>query len=91
MDSYEDFNTKIFLDLDLCILGTNNEKYRNYIRNIRKEYVFVPDKIYTKERIKILENFLNQEFIFKTERFQNLYEKMARKNIKYEIKSLSEN
>ncbi len=85
----EDYITKVFLDLDLLILGADDEKYRIYAENIRKEYSFVPDKIYVQERIKILENFLNQGYIFKTERFQKQFEKIARKNIKSEINSLS--
>ncbi len=84
----EEFNTKVFLDLDLLILGASNEIYRDYAENIRKEYSFVPDKVYVLERIKILESFLNQEFIFKTERFRKRYENTARKNIKSEIYSL---
>ncbi len=84
-DSNEDFDTKLFLDLDLLILGANNRLYRKYAENIRKEYSFVPDKIFNTERIKILEDFLNQEFTFRTERFRKRYENLARKNIKSEI------
>ncbi|KKN42319.1 hypothetical protein LCGC14_0714380 [marine sediment metagenome] len=88
-DSNEDFDTKLFLDLDLLILGANNRLYRKYAENIRKEYSFVPDKIFNTERIKILEDFLNQEFTFRTERFRKRYENIARKNIKSEINFLS--
>ncbi len=88
IDSNEDLSTRLFLDLDLLILGANDEIYRIYAENIRKEYSFVPEKIYILERIKILENFLNQEYLFKTERFRKQFEKIARKNIKSEISSL---
>ena len=84
----EGYDTKVFIDLDLLILGANDEIYRTYAENIRKEYSFVPEKIYFFERIKILENFLSQEHIFKTEKFQKQFEKKARKNIKSEINSL---
>ncbi len=89
IDSNEDFATKLFLDLDLLILGTNNKVYLKYAENIRKEYSFVPDEIYSKERLKILENFLNQEFIFRTDRFNKQYEMIAKQNIKSEILLLS--
>ncbi len=85
VDSNGDFDTKLFLDLDLLILGTNKEMYRIYAEKIRKEYSFVPDKIYGSGRIKILENFLSQEFIFRTETFRKIYEKIAKYNIKSEI------
>ena len=88
IDLNEDYDVKVFLDLDLLILGTNDELYRKYAENVRKEYSFVPDKIYVKERIKLLETFLNQEYIFKIERFRKQFEQMARKNIKSEINTL---
>jgi len=88
IDSNEDFDTKFFLDLDLLILGVNNKIYRKYAENIRKEYSYVPNKIYIIERIKILENFLDQGFIFRTERFRKRYEIIAKQNIKSEIKLL---
>ena len=88
IESDEDYYKKVFLDLDLLILGADDEIYRIYAESIRKEYSFVPEKIYVIERIKILENFLNQEYIFKTERFRKRYENTARKNIKSEICSL---
>lgn len=89
IDIEEDYDTQYFLDLDLLILGASAETYRNYAENVRKEYSFVPKKIYNEERIKILENFLNQDSLYRTERFQELYETQARKNLKSEIKSLS--
>jgi len=88
IDSNEDFDTKFFLDLDLLIFGVKKKKYRKYTENIRKEYSFMPDKIYKLERIKILERFLSQNIIFRTEEFRKRYEILARKNIKSEIKFL---
>ena len=88
-NSNEDFDTKLFLDLDLLILGANNEMYRKYAEKIRKEYSFVPHKIYNIERIRVLENFLSQEYTFRTKRVREIYEKMAKYNIKSETKFLS--
>ncbi len=83
----EDFDTKLFLDLDLSILGTDDETYKNYAKNIRKEYSFVPDEVYNNARAKILESFLKLEYIFKTENMRMLFEIQARVNIKSEIES----
>jgi predicted metal-dependent HD superfamily phosphohydrolase len=78
----------IFLDLDLLILGMEREQYVKYAKNIRKEYDFVPDDIYAKERKIILNQYLNSQFIFKTKNFRDLFEKQARNNIKFEIDNI---
>ena len=64
------------------------EQYINYAKNIRKEYEFVPDDIYNKERKKILNKYLKFQFIYKTRKFRDLYERQARTNIKFEIDNL---
>lgn len=87
----ENYDMKIFLDLDLLILGIEREQYIKYANNIRKEYNFVPDDIYNKERKKILIQYLNSQFIYKTKKFRDLYEKQARNNIKFEIDNLLSN
>ena len=84
----EDYDIKVFLDLDLLILGMKREEFVKYAKSIRKEYNFISDDIYNKERKKILNLYLNSQFIFKTKKFRNLFEKQARKNIKFEIDSL---
>ena len=83
------FDTLIFLDLDLLILGSQQEIYGKYAKNVRKEYSFVPKKVYTSKRIEILKSFLNQKYIFKTKTIRKLYEEKARINMEDEISSLS--
>ena len=83
------FDTIIFLDLDLLILGTQQEIYYKHAEKVRKEYSFVPKMGYTLKRVEILKNFLNQKYIYKTEKIWKLYEKKARTNIGDEIASLS--
>ena len=84
----ENYDMKVFLDLDLLILGMEREQYVKYANNIRKEYNFVPEDIYNKERKKILNQYLNSQFIYKTKKFRDLYEKQARNNIKFEIDNI---
>ena len=62
----ENYDFKVFLDLDLLILGMEKERYIKYAKNIRKEYVFVPDEVYFRERKKILNQFLNSHNIYMT-------------------------
>ena len=68
--------------------GARDDVYRLYATNIRKEYLHIPDNLYYAGRRKVLENYLEMEHIYKTEYFQDKYEKQSRLNIAAEIKSL---
>jgi predicted metal-dependent HD superfamily phosphohydrolase len=84
-----DDDGKIFLDLDLSILGANREIYQNYSRAIRREYAHVPNFLFRRGRKQILENFLKRETIYFTENLRERFEKPARLNLSNEIKELS--
>jgi predicted metal-dependent HD superfamily phosphohydrolase len=84
-----DFDGKLFLDLDLAILGQGETIYQNYSKAIRKEYSFVPWFLYKRSRRKILENFLQREIIYFTEEIRQDFETQARLNLANEIKTLS--
>lgn len=83
----EDINWLI--DFDLKILAKDWEDYKIYFEQIRKEYRIYPDFLYKPGRAKALKHFLENEFIFQTEEFRNLYEEKTRINIEKEIKLLS--
>lgn len=83
----EDINWLI--DFDLKILSKDWDNYKIYFEQIRKEYRIYPDFLYKPGRAKALKHFLENEFIFQTEEFRNLYEGKARANIEKEIKLLS--
>jgi predicted metal-dependent HD superfamily phosphohydrolase len=76
---------KLFLDLDLSILGSAEEIYRIYARAIRKEYWWVPKMIYRRERKKVLENFLRRDRIYSTDVMFEARESQARRNIEAEL------
>ncbi len=82
-------DAKLFLDLDLSILGASEEVYRAYSEAIRKEYSWVPRFLYRRSRKKILDDFLRRERIFLTEDMRARFDLQARRNIKREIESLS--
>ena len=84
----DDSDTNFLLDADLAILGKDWNVYENYVRQIREEYSIYPDFLYKPGRKKVLTHFLEFEEIFKTEYFQEKYEKMARENIQREISML---
>jgi predicted metal-dependent HD superfamily phosphohydrolase len=81
-------DNKLFLDLDLAILGMPEEIYNKYSRAIREEYFWVPELIYFRERRKILKSFIAREWIYFTDEMKKRFEEQARKNIKGEINSL---
>lgn len=86
-NNIEDINWLI--DFDLKILARDWDDYKIYFEQIRKEYRIYPDFLYKPGRAKALKHFLENEFIFQTEEFRNLYEEKARINIEKEIKLLS--
>ncbi len=84
-----DQDGKIFLDLDLSILGAKPEIYQNYAQAIRMEYSHVWNFLYRRGRRKILESFLQREVIFFSAEIRQNLEKQARSNLANEIKLLS--
>jgi Uncharacterized protein conserved in bacteria len=76
------------MDIDISILGSDPTSYQSYCDNIRKEYKMVPGFIYKKNRIKIMEMFLNRKQLYYTSPFKDKYEEQARTNIKNELANL---
>ena len=82
----EDINWLI--DFDLKIVSKDWEDYKTYYKQIRKEYKIYPNFLYKSGRKKVLEHFLEHDFIYQTEIFRNQFENKARINIKKEIELL---
>jgi predicted metal-dependent HD superfamily phosphohydrolase len=82
------FDAQFLLDIDLSILAVDRDKYIEYTQHIRKEYRMYPNFLYKKGRKKVLNHFLEMEYIYKTELFKNLWEDKAKENLKYELSSL---
>ena len=79
---------KWLIDFDLRILAKDWEDYEIYFKQIRKEYSIYPDFLYNPGRKKALEHFLENENIYQTQTFRELFEAKARQNIKKEISLL---
>ena len=84
------WDMKAFLDIDTSILGAPEDVYKEYGSAIRKEYSWVPDFLYRKGRLKVLNDFLGRERIYNTEEIRAKYETLARHNIVEEIRTLSD-
>lgn len=76
------------LDLDLSILGSNWETYKNYTQQIRKEYKIYPDFMYKSGRKKVLRHFLERDNLYFTKTYKLQFENKARENIKRELETL---
>ncbi|CAN5520576.1 hypothetical protein BH10BAC4_BH10BAC4_22460 [soil metagenome] len=82
------FETNLFTDADLSILGSEPEEYKEYFTKIRREYSIYPDLVYNPGRRKVLIHFLGFDKIFKTSEFSTRYESKARVNLQQELDSL---
>jgi len=82
------YDAKLFLDMDLAILGMSEEIYKEYSQAIRQEYFWVSESMYRRGRKKVLKSFIERERIYFTDEMKARYEAQARKNINSEIESL---
>lgn len=86
-----DRDALIVSDCDLAILGRDMEVFDEYERNIRREYEWVPEKIYRERRANLLEKFLERPEIYYTQLFHEKYETQARVNIARSVGLLKSN
>mgnify|MGYP000970348859 FL=1 len=84
----EDINLLTIADIDLAILGKSPEIFFEYDANIRKEYSKYNDVYYKQSRIKVLQGFLDRQYIYHINYFREKYESQARKNLKDAITKL---
>jgi predicted metal-dependent HD superfamily phosphohydrolase len=85
-----DADLALLLDIDLSVLAAAPGDYRAYAAAVRREYAFVPDRLYRTGRRRVLEGFLARERIYLTEPLWALWEEPARANLAAEIATLAE-
>ena len=71
----------LLCDIDLAILGAPPERFARYNDAIRREYDWVPDDVYQRERTRVLAHFLERPRIYYSEFFFDRLETQARANI----------
>ena len=82
-------DARLFLDMDLAILGTSEEVYKEYTQAIREEYSWVSESMYRSGRGNVLRSFIDRERIYLTDEMKARYEQQARRNINREIQLLN--
>ncbi|AFZ36169.1 hypothetical protein Sta7437_2639 [Stanieria cyanosphaera PCC 7437] len=83
--NFEDYDSQIFLDADLSILGASQTEYQIYSQAIRQEYSWLPQADYCFGRKKVLASFLARTRVYHTEYFFNRLESQARFNLQQEF------
>lgn len=79
----------LICDVDLTILGQQKEIFNGYEKDVRREYVDVPDSVFREKRAEILQKFLDRPRIYRTDYFYNKYENPARENLQRSIARLT--
>lgn len=82
-------DARLLTDIDLSILGQSPERYAEFERQIRREYVWVADQDFATGRSAILAGFLQRESIYNSPAFIQRYEKQARVNLTWAINGLA--
>ena len=82
---------RLFLDMDMAVLGKHKEAYMAYAGLIRQEYSFVPEDVYCEKRAEVLTKFLQHSRIYVSDVFHTALEESARQNLQAEIDLLKAN
>lgn len=83
-----DVDAQILLDLDLAVLGKEEALFDVYEEGIRKEYAWVPEKVFTRKRQEILSFFLSHNQLYYISFFRERYQKQAFTNLKRSLYAL---
>jgi predicted metal-dependent HD superfamily phosphohydrolase len=81
-------DAQLLVDIDLSILGQSQEKFEEYEKQIRKEYAWVPRKVFARKRARILRRIAARRPIYSTDFFRKKYEAQAKRNLARSITRL---
>jgi predicted metal-dependent HD superfamily phosphohydrolase len=82
----EDADAQLLVDIDLAILGATPERFAEYERQIRIEYLHVPADVFEAKRREILAGFLARDPLYLTGPMRARFEEGARANLSRAIK-----
>jgi predicted metal-dependent HD superfamily phosphohydrolase len=81
---------QLICDIDLSIFGREPGIFDAFERRIRREYAWVPEPVYRRERSTVLAGFLRRRSIYQTDQFRQRYELLARANLERLLERLAE-
>lgn len=74
------------VDIDLAILGAAPERYAQYRLQVRQEYAHVPETLFTRGRLAVLEAFLHaRPALYHTPRGRSAFDAAAARNLAHEV------
>ncbi len=79
---------KLMVDIDLSILGAAPERYAQYCAQVRQEYAHVPEALFTRGRLALLEAFVQAPALFHTARGRAAFGAAAARNLAQEVAQL---
>ncbi|MET3917180.1 putative metal-dependent HD superfamily phosphohydrolase [Variovorax sp. OAS795] len=85
----EGLDAELLIDIDLSILGAEQQRFDEYERQVHAEYAFVPEAVRLPRRRAILQRFLAREAIYTTPRMHALLELRARANLARSIAAMA--
>lgn len=80
----------LLLDVDLAILGAPPALFDAYEAQIFEEFAAVPRDTFRANRRRILQGFLDREWIFNTATFRTQRERAARDNLQRSVQALAQ-
>lgn len=83
-----DEDMRLFLDLDLSVLGQPATVFSAYAQAVRAEYHWVDEEAYRAGRQGVLRAFLERPRIYQTARWHDAWEAQARANLRQELEAL---
>lgn len=84
----ESQDARVLVDIDLAILGAQQQRFDEYEQQVRREYQWVDAAIYRKVRGKLLGEFLARISLYSTPQFKQRFEAAARSNLERSIGQL---
>ena len=80
----------LMVSIDLSILGSDPQRYAEYVEAIRAEYAHIPDELWRAGRGAVLRRMLDAEALYPDAQFGELLEVQARQNMLAELRTLGE-
>jgi predicted metal-dependent HD superfamily phosphohydrolase len=78
-------DAQILVDVDLSILGADEQRFAEFERQVRQEYAFVPGFLFRMKRKSILRTFLERQHLYSTPHFRERLEEPARRNLELAV------